>query len=48
MAEIKRRLPTILTVDESPERVDAAHSLSDRAMLMLLYSTESLETVARA
>jgi integrase/recombinase XerD len=34
-----RRLPSILSVDEVTQLIDAAHSLSHRTMLMLLYST---------
>ncbi|MBA3561077.1 MAG: site-specific integrase, partial [Gemmatimonadaceae bacterium] len=34
-----RRLPAILSVDEVTRLIEAAHSLSHRTMLMLLYST---------
>jgi site-specific recombinase XerD len=34
-----RRLPQILSVDEVTRLIEAAHSLSHRTMLMLLYST---------
>jgi integrase/recombinase XerD len=34
-----RRLPSILSVDEVTQLIDAAHSLSHRTMLMVLYST---------
>ena len=34
-----RRLPQILSVDEVTRLIDAAHSLSHRTMLMVLYST---------
>jgi site-specific recombinase XerD len=34
-----RRLPSILSVDEVTQLIEAAHNLSHRTMLMLLYST---------
>src|SRR5438067_1053090 len=34
-----RRLPTILTVEEVTRLIDAARTLTDRTMLMVLYST---------
>ena len=34
-----RRLPTILTIEEVTRLIDAARTLTDRAMLMVLYST---------
>ena len=34
-----RRLPQVLSVDEVTRLIDAAHSLSHRTMLMVLYST---------
>jgi integrase/recombinase XerD len=37
--KIPRRLPTILTVDEVTRLIDAARTLTDRTMLMVLYST---------
>jgi site-specific recombinase XerC len=37
--KVPRRLPTILTVDEVTRLIDAAHNLSERTMLMVLYST---------
>ena len=37
--KVPRRLPTILTVDEVTRLIDAARTLTDRAMLMVLYST---------
>ena len=36
---VPRRLPTILTVDEVTRLIDAARTLTDRTMLMVLYST---------
>ena len=37
--EVPRRLPTILTVEEVTRLIDAARTLTDRTMLMVLYST---------
>jgi site-specific recombinase XerD len=37
--KVPRRLPTILTVDEVTRLIDAARTLTDRTMLMVLYST---------
>ncbi len=37
--KIPRRLPQILSVDEVTRLIEAAHSLSHRTMLMVLYST---------
>ena len=37
--KVPRRLPTILTVEEVARLIDAARSLSDRTMLMVLNST---------
>ena len=37
--KVPRRLPIILTIDEVTRLIDAAHSLTDRTMLMMLYST---------
>jgi integrase/recombinase XerD len=37
--KVPRRLPTILTVDEVTRLIDAACTLTDRTMLMVLYST---------
>jgi integrase/recombinase XerD len=37
--KVPRRLPTILTVDEVTQLIDAARTLTDRTMLMVLYST---------
>jgi site-specific recombinase XerD len=37
--KVPRRLPTILTVDEVARLIDAARTLTDRTMLMVLYST---------
>ena len=37
--KIPRRLPMILTVDEVTRLIDAARTLTDRTMLMVLYST---------
>jgi integrase/recombinase XerD len=37
--KVPRRLPTILTVEEVTRLIDAARTLTDRAMLMVLYST---------
>lgn len=37
--KVPRRLPTILTIDEVTRLINAAHSLTDRTMLMVLYST---------
>jgi integrase/recombinase XerD len=37
--KVPRRLPVILTIDEVTRLIDAAHSLTDRTMLMVLYST---------
>ncbi len=34
-----RRLPTVLTLDEVTRLIDAARTLADRTMLMVLYST---------
>jgi len=36
---VPRRLPTILTVEEVTRLIDAARTLTDRTMLMVLYST---------
>jgi integrase/recombinase XerD len=37
--KVPRRLPTILTVGEVTRLIDAARTLTDRTMLMVLYST---------
>ena len=37
--KVPRRLPTILTVEEVTRLIDAAGTLTDRTMLMVLYST---------
>jgi integrase/recombinase XerD len=37
--KVPRRLPTILTVDEVTRLLDAARTLTDRSMLMVLHST---------
>jgi site-specific recombinase XerD len=37
--KVPRRLPTILTVDEVTRLIEAARTLTDRTMLMVLYST---------
>jgi integrase len=37
--KVPRRLPTILTVDDVTRLIDAARTLTDRTMLMVLYST---------
>jgi len=37
--KVPRRLPTILTVEEVTRLIDAARTLTDRTMLMVLYST---------
>jgi integrase/recombinase XerD len=37
--KVPRRLPTILTVEEIRQLIDAARTLTDRTMLMVLYST---------
>src|SRR5437764_50282 len=37
--KVPRRLPAILTVDEVTRLIDAARNLTDRTMLMVLYST---------
>jgi integrase/recombinase XerD len=37
--KVPRRLPMILTVDEVTRLIDAARTLTDRTMLMVLYST---------
>jgi integrase/recombinase XerD len=37
--KIPRRLPQVLSLDEVTRMIEAAHSLSHRTMLMLLYST---------
>jgi integrase/recombinase XerD len=37
--KVPRRLPTILTVDEVTRLIDGARTLTDRTMLMVLYST---------
>jgi integrase/recombinase XerD len=37
--KVPRRLPTILTVEEITRLIDAARTLTDRTMLMVLYST---------
>jgi site-specific recombinase XerD len=37
--KVPRRLPTILTVDEVARLIDGARTLTDRTMLMVLYST---------
>jgi len=37
--KIPRRLPQILSVDDVTQLIEAAHSLSHRTMLMVLYST---------
>ena len=37
--KVPRRLPTILTVEEVTRPIDAARTLTDRTMLMVLYST---------
>src|SRR5437899_3766 len=37
--KVPRRLPTILTVEEVTRLIDAARTLTDRAMLMVLYGT---------
>ena len=34
-----RRLPTVLTLEEVTRLIDAARTLADRTMLMVLYST---------
>jgi site-specific recombinase XerD len=36
---VPRRLPAILTVEEVTRLIDAARTLTDRTMLMVLYST---------
>jgi len=36
---VPRRLPIILTVEEVTRLIDAARTLTDRTMLMVLYST---------
>src|SRR5256885_689826 len=37
--KVPRRLPTILTMEEVTRLIDAARTLTDRTMLMVLYST---------
>ena len=37
--KVPRRLPTILTVEQVTRLIDAARTLTDRTMLMVLYST---------
>ena len=37
--KVPRRLPTVLTVQEVQRLIDAARTLTDRTMLMVLYST---------
>ena len=37
--KVPRRLPTILTVEEVTRLIDSARTLTDRTMLMVLYST---------
>jgi integrase/recombinase XerD len=37
--KVSRRLPTVLTVEEVTQLIDAARTLTDRTMLMVLYST---------
>ena len=37
--KVPRRLPTILTVEEVARLIDAGRTLTDRTMLMVLYST---------
>jgi integrase/recombinase XerD len=37
--KVPRRLPTILTTDEVARLIDGARNLTDRTMLMVLYST---------
>ena len=37
--KVPRRLPVILTIDEVTRLIDAARTLTDRTMLMVLYST---------
>jgi len=37
--KVPRRLPTILTVEEVTRLIDAARTVTDRTMLMVLYST---------
>src|SRR5262245_48476319 len=37
--KVPRRLPTILTLEEITRLIDAARTLTDRTMLMVLYST---------
>ena len=37
--KVPRRLPAILTVDEVTRLIDGARNLTDRTMLMMLYST---------
>jgi site-specific recombinase XerD len=37
--KVPRRLPTILTVEEVTRLIDGARTLTDRTMLMVLYST---------
>ena len=37
--KVPRRLPTVLTVEEVTRLIDAARTLTDRTMLMVLYST---------
>jgi integrase/recombinase XerD len=37
--KVPRRLPIILTIDEVTRLIDAARTLTDRTMLMVLYST---------
>jgi integrase/recombinase XerD len=37
--KVPRRLPTVLTVDEVQRLIAAARTLTERAMLMVLYST---------
>ncbi len=45
--KVPRRLPTILTVEEVSRLIDAARTLTDRTMLLVLYSTATLPTGAR-
>jgi site-specific recombinase XerD len=46
--KVPRRLPTILTVDEVTRLINGARTLTDRTMLMVLYSTGMRNTELRS
>jgi len=48
LPKVPRRLPAILTTDEVARLIDGARNLTDRTMLMVLYSTGHAECRAAA